>query len=96
MKFPLLIIISFTFQIISSIWTHAIAESEKYIDLNNITIVVPADEEESEKIMAGVLVEELKKRTGIQVPVSTNWPDKGNVVAITLVGKNPKWKKSLQ
>jgi len=48
----------------------------------------------AEQIIARVLVEEVKKRTGLTWRVSTNWPAKGNVIAISTIA-NPRWPQTI-
>ena len=66
------------------------------LDLSKATIVVrsgtlPA----GERIAARVLVEEVEKRTGLYWPITTNWPPRGVVIAISSGSGGAGWKKPM-
>ena len=54
------------------------------LDLPRATVVVrPGDLPPAEKTAAAVLVEELERRTGIRLPITSTWPADGLAIAIT-------------
>ena len=54
------------------------------LDLHRATVVVrPGDLPPAEKTAAAVLVEELERRTGIRLPITSTWPADGLAIAIT-------------
>jgi len=62
------------------------------IDLSRAAIVVRPGSLPAAELAAGeVLREELQKRTGITPTLSTNWPDRGVVVAIASTRDVPGW-----
>lgn len=68
------------------------ASVEPTVDLVGATVVVRAGQlPKAEQAAAQVLVEELEKRTGKRLPVSTSWPKNGLVVAITSGQGDAKW-----
>jgi hypothetical protein len=67
------------------------------LDLSRAVIVTRDGElPAAEKVASQVLTEELEKRTGLQVPVEKQWPEKASVViAISVVKNPPAWKEKL-
>ncbi len=62
------------------------------IDLHDATVVIrPGDRPNAEKTAAIVLLEELQKRTGLELKTSTTWPKNGPVIAITSKASVPEW-----
>ena len=61
------------------------------VDLRDAVVVVrPGTLPKAEKTAAIVLVEEVEKRTGVRLTVSTNWPADRTVIAITGESKEMK------
>ena len=74
--------------------TNSLAATD--LDLTKATVVVrsgviPAAEETA----ARVLVEEIKKRTGLNWPITTAWPKGGVVIAISSGAGDASWPKSM-
>ncbi|MSU58913.1 MAG: hypothetical protein EXS35_12230 [Pedosphaera sp.] len=66
------------------------------LDLSKATIVIrPGKLPPAEDMAALVLAEEIKTRTGLNWPITTNWPARGAVIAITSGSVKPAWPKSL-
>ncbi len=64
------------------------------VDLANAVVVSrPGELPDVEKTAAIVLVEELQKRTGIRLAMSTRWPETQPVIAITCQTSVPGWKR---
>lgn len=66
------------------------------VDLTRASIVVrrgarPAAEQSA----AAVLAEEVEKRSGVKLPVRTDWPAQGPVIAITSVREAPEWGRAV-
>ncbi len=66
------------------------------LDLSKATVVVrsgavPA----AEQTAASVLVEEVRRRTGLSWPISTNWPARGSVIAIASGRDQPGWSRRI-
>ncbi len=67
-------------------------QDSKPVIISTVTIVIPSgSDHQSEKIMALVLSEEIEKRTGKKSIISTNWPEKGAVIALSLSDEDPGW-----
>ena len=65
-------------------------------DLSEATIVVQQGERESaEEAAAIVLSEEIEKRSGYTLPIQTDWPSSGRVIAITSAPDATQWGKPL-
>lgn len=65
-------------------------------DLSKATIVIrPGVLPPAEQTAARVLVEEIHKRTGLNWPVSTNWPGGGAVIAISSGNGNAGWTRTM-
>ena len=64
------------------------AQAAESVDLSKATVVIAGDKE---RVAAGVLVEEVEKRTGLRWPVATRWPERGPVVALTCDKPAPAW-----
>jgi len=65
------------------------------IDLSKTTVVVrPGNLPPAEQTAARVLVEEVRKRTGLRWPISTNWPARGSVIALSS-GEPASWAKAM-
>src|SRR5690349_14607301 len=61
------------------------AQAQQTIDLARATIVTRIGQlPKAEQTAARVLVEELEKRIGKRLPVSTTWPAEGPVVVLSL------------
>ncbi len=74
--------------------THCRATTD--FKLTKVTVVVrsgplPA----AEQTAARILVEEIKKRTGLNWPITTVWPKGGVVIAISSGAGDPSWPKSM-
>jgi hypothetical protein len=66
------------------------------IDLSKVTVVIrPGTLPAAEQMAARVLVEEVKTRTGLDWPISTNWPPGGVVIAIASGSDDPGWRKAM-
>jgi hypothetical protein len=64
------------------------------VDLSRAVVVIrPGALPNAEKAAATVLVEELEKRSGIRLPVSTSWPRDKAVIAITAEANVPQWNR---
>ena len=62
------------------------------LDLSQATVVIRSGPlPPAEQTAARVLVEEVKKRTGMNWPVSTGWPERGAVIAISSGAGAPGW-----
>src|SRR5258706_7759881 len=65
------------------------------LDLSRTTVVVrPGNLPAAEQTAARVLVEEVRKRTGLDWPISTEWPVRGSVIAISS-GHDPGWHRTM-
>jgi hypothetical protein len=65
-------------------------------NLTKVTVVIRSGTlPTAEQTAARVLVEEIKKRTGLDWPISTQWPKRGDVIAISSGAGDPSWPKSL-
>ncbi len=65
-------------------------------DLTKATVVVRTGAlSPAEQMAARVLVEEVKKRTGINWPISTVWPKSGLVIAISSGTGDARWLKAI-
>ena len=72
------------------------ADAAPTIDLSKATIIIrPGKLPPAEKMAARVLTEEVKSRTGLDWPITTDWPASGAVVAIASGAETPAWPKSL-
>lgn len=66
------------------------------LDLSKATIVIrPGKLPPAEEMAARVLTEEIRARTGLNWPITTHWPARGAVIAITSGAVMPAWPKSL-
>ena len=66
------------------------------LDLSNATVVIRSGTlAPAEQTAARVLVEEVKKRTGWNWPVSTAWPPKGVVIAISAGSGDAAWPRAM-
>jgi hypothetical protein len=66
------------------------------IDLRHATVVVrPGKLPEAERTAAPMLVDEIAKRCGVRLPVSTSWPSGGAAIAITSQPQVPEWRRQL-
>jgi hypothetical protein len=64
------------------------------IELHRATIVVRAGTlPEGERTAASMLVDEISKRCGVRLPVSTSWPSGGAVIAMTSQAQVAGWKR---
>src|SRR6478672_8592453 len=64
------------------------------VDLRRAVVVVrPGDLPPAEKTAATVLVEELERRSGIRLPVATEWP--ADRVAIAITGTPTAWGRTV-
>lgn len=66
------------------------------LDLSRATVVVRSGTlPPAEQTAVRVLVEEVRKRTGLKWPISTNWPSRGAVVAISSGAGGAGWPRNL-
>jgi len=66
------------------------------LDLSKATVVVRAGSLPSaEQTASQVLIEEIRKRTGLNLAMSTNWPAQGAVIAISSGTKRVGWPRAL-
>ena len=66
------------------------------VDLTQAVVVSRSGQlPDAEKTAAVVLVEEVAKRTGIRLPVSTSWPAGKTVIAITSKNSAPDWPRAV-
>ena len=66
------------------------------LDLSKATIVVrPGKLSPAEETAARVLAEEVEARTGLKWPITTNWPTRGHIIAISSGTSSPGWPKAL-
>jgi hypothetical protein len=66
------------------------------IDLGSAVVVVrPGMAPNAEKAAATVLIEELAKRSGLHLAVSTTWPPDKPVIAITSEANVPQWARTV-
>src|SRR5436190_35869 len=73
----------------------AICRASAMLDLSRATIMVRSGTvPPAERTAARVLVEEIRKRTGLSWPISTTWPARGSVIAISSVGET-RWSKAM-
>jgi len=64
------------------------------VDFSQTTVVIrPGTLAPAEQIAARVLVEEVKKRTGLEWPIQTRWPEHGAAIAIASGSADPGWGK---
>jgi len=69
----------------------AAPQASTKIDLSKATVVVrPGTLPAAEQTAARVLVEEVRKRTGLSWSISTSWPARGNIIALSS-GGDPGW-----
>jgi hypothetical protein len=67
-------------------------QAEQTVDLAGATVVIRAGQlPKAEQAATEVLVEELEKRIGKRLPVSTSWPKDGLVVAVTSGPADAAW-----
>lgn len=70
--------------------------SAQSIDLSRAVILVRNNPSSLvEKTAARVLVEEVKKRTGLQWKISTTWPEHGIVIALLSGKAEPEWQHQM-
>ena len=66
------------------------------MDLSKATVVVRSGNlPPAEQMAARVLVEEVKQRTGLTWPISTNWPKRGAVIAISSGPEQTGWERAM-
>ncbi|MEA3366102.1 MAG: hypothetical protein U9Q79_10740, partial [Candidatus Hydrogenedentes bacterium] len=76
----------------ASVLPCAHAAATALVDVSGAKVVVrPAERLPAEKMAATVLVEEVKKRTGLKWAQSAEWPDEGPLIVIALAETNPPW-----
>ena len=69
------------------------AATADLIDLRRATIVVrPGTLPAAEAMAATVLKEELRTRLGVTLPVTTTWPARGVVIAVSSTRDVPEWR----
>lgn len=74
--------------------THSPAATD--LDVSKATVVIRSGPQPTaEQTAARVLVEEIKKRTGLDWPISTEWPKRGAVIAISSGAGDARWPKSM-
>lgn len=81
--------------LLPSFWLPINCHAATDLDLTQATVVIrsgtlPA----AEQTAARVLVEEIKKRTGLTWPISTVWPERGGVVALSSASSETGWPKA--
>src|SRR5437879_90570 len=66
------------------------------LDLSRTTVVVRAGTlPPAELTAARVLLDEVRKRTGLNWPISTVWPARGSVIAIASGAGDPGWRRAM-
>lgn len=67
---------------------------EGLVDLSRATVVIRGGELPAAEAMAGqMLQEEIERRTGIKLPITSTWPDRaGAIIAITTRDGDAAWK----
>ncbi|MFO7973607.1 MAG: hypothetical protein R6V12_03130, partial [Candidatus Hydrogenedentota bacterium] len=71
------------------------AAASNRVDLSDATVAVRSGERPpAEQMAATVLIEEVQKRTGLQWTPSSEWPDRGPVIAITLADAAAGWPRT--
>ena len=93
MKLPHIPLLAATLIILSVHQSHAATP----LDLSATTIVIrPGKLPPAEATAAHVLAEEIKLRTGLHWPITTNWPFDGSVIAISSDAPPASWPTSLR
>jgi hypothetical protein len=89
---PFLLIVALT--LIAAFVTQPVhAATGDLIDLRRATIVVrPGTLPAAETMAATVLKEELRTRLGVTLPVTTTWPARGVVIAVSSTRDVPEWR----
>jgi hypothetical protein len=66
------------------------------IDLRRATVVArPGKLPNAERTAAAMLVDEIANRCGLRLSISTSWPERGSVIAITSERQVPAWKRAI-
>jgi hypothetical protein len=74
------------------LWLCALSLCGRTVDLTHAVVVTRGGElPKAEKTAATVLVEEIGKRAGIRLPVSTVWPQGKTAIAVTSRANVPGW-----
>ena len=82
--------------LISSLGLRAQIRNSGQLDLTEATVVVRLGTlPPGEQTAASVLVEEVRKRTGLNWPIRTLWPKTGLIIAISSGTGDPGWNKSI-
>jgi hypothetical protein len=85
----------FAFVLIAAFVVQPVHAAPDLIDLRRATIVVrPGTLPAAEKMAATVLKEELTTRLGVTLPVTTTWPARGVVIAVSSTRDVPEWKNA--
>lgn len=64
----------------------------QWVDISQAVVVSAAQGDETEDVAATILVEELAKRTGIQLKIQQTWPESDRpVIAVTTRGAKADW-----
>ncbi len=72
------------------------AQAADFLDLSSAVVVIrPGELHAAEKTAAIVLVEEVEKRAGIRLPVSTEFPEQQTAIAITAAREVPVWSRPI-
>ena len=67
-------------------------QNRESLKISTATIMIPSGKDhQSERIMAVVLSEEIEKRIRKKWIISTNWPEKGAVIALSISDEDPGW-----
>lgn len=90
----LLLKVSLTFLV--ALWFLTLSsQASTRVDFSQTTVVIrPGNLPPAEQMAARVLVEEVKKRTGLDWPIQTRWPEHGTAIAISSGSADPGWGKS--
>ena len=86
-----------TFFCVLLLVSNALPLHAEQIDLSKAVIVTRAgDLPSAEKVAPQVLVEELAKRTDLQLPVVNQWPTKASaIIALSVIKNPPAWKDQI-
>ncbi len=78
------------FSFFACLWAHGV------VTLNDAVIVArPGKLANAEQVAATVLAEEIEKRTGIALSVTTEWPDNKTVIALSAQTVPDEWQRAM-